>query len=157
MIKRNAKILMSALLLLGGSNMAILAKQWTLGECVSYALTNNISLRKTVVNYQSAQETLLQSKAALLPSLAASTSHNITYNPWPERGSYMLAGDKVQTNVDKAYYNGSYGINASWTVWNGNKNHNQVRSSIPRMPSMSTRPRLRLPRPTRRAVKNLSK
>lgn len=63
MIKRNAKILMSALLLLGGSNMAILAKQWTLGECVSYALTNNISLRKTVVNYQSAQETLLQSKA----------------------------------------------------------------------------------------------
>ena len=118
---------MSALLLLGGSNMAILAKQWTLGECVSYALTNNISLRKTVVNYQSAQETLLQSKAALLPSLAASTSHNITYNPWPERGSYMLAGDKVQTNVDKAYYNGSYGINASWTVWNGNKNHNQVK------------------------------
>ena len=34
---------------------------------------------------------------------------------------------KVQTNVDKAYYNGSYGINASWTVWNGNKNHNQVK------------------------------
>ena len=127
MIKRNAKILLSALLLLGGGTMSTLAKQWTLGDCVNYALANNISLRKTVVTYQSAQETLLQSKAALLPSLSASTSQNVTYNPWPERGSYMIAGDKVQTNVDKTYYNGSYGINASWTVWNGNRNHNQVK------------------------------
>lgn len=121
MIKRNAKILLSALLLLGGGTMSALAKQWTLGDCVNYALANNISLRKTVVTYQSAQETLLQSKAALLPSLSASTSQNVTFNPWPERGSYMIAGDKVQTNTDKTYYNGSYGINASWTVWNGNK------------------------------------
>ena len=95
MIKRNAKILMSALLLLGGSNMALQAKQWSLSDCVNYALANNISLRKTVVNYQSAQETLLQSKSALLPSLSASTSQNVTYNPWPERGSYMLAQEQI--------------------------------------------------------------
>lgn len=37
-----------------------------------------------------------------------------------------MQGSKVQTNVDKFYYNGSYGINANWTVWNGNQNHNKV-------------------------------
>lgn len=74
----------------------------------------------------SAIEDYKQSKAALLPSLSASTSQNISYNPWPETGSYTVQGSKVQTNVDKFYYNGSYGINANWTVWNGNQNHNKV-------------------------------
>lgn len=103
------------------------AKTWTLGDCINYALQHNISLQKAAVTRQSANEDLLQSKAALLPSLSVSTSQNVTYNPWPEVGSYTIAGDKVQTNVDKTYYNGSYGINASWTVWNGNRNHNQVK------------------------------
>jgi len=33
----------------------------------------------------------------------------------------------VNTSMRKTYYNGTYGINASWTVWNGNQNHNQVK------------------------------
>ncbi len=72
-------------------------------------------------------EDVKQSQAALLPSLSASTSQNLSYNPWPEQGTYTVAGSKVQTQVDKVYYNGSYGINANWTVWNGNRNHNQVK------------------------------
>ena len=39
----------------------------------------------------------------------------------------MIAGDKVQTNVDKVYYNGTYSIMSNWTVWNGNRNRNQVK------------------------------
>ena len=33
----------------------------------------------------------------------------------------------VNTGIDKTSYNGSYGLNASWTVWNGNRNRNQVK------------------------------
>jgi outer membrane protein len=33
----------------------------------------------------------------------------------------------VNTKVDKTYLNGSYGVNAQWTVWNGNKNTNNVK------------------------------
>ena len=33
----------------------------------------------------------------------------------------------MNAKVDKFYYNGSYGLNAQWTVWNGNRNINQVR------------------------------
>lgn len=103
------------------------AREWTLQDCISYALQNNISLQKSRIQHLSAIEDVKQSQAALLPSLSASTSQNVSYNPWPETGSYMIAGDKVQTNVDKVYYNGSYSVMGNWTVWNGNRNRNQVK------------------------------
>lgn len=104
-----------------------MARKWTLAECIDYALTHNITLQKTRLNKLSAQEDILQSKSALLPSLSASTSHNATYRPWPETGSATVANGYVQASIDKVYYNGSYGLNGNWTVWNGNRNHNTVK------------------------------
>ena len=102
-------------------------RQWTLKECIDYALQNNISLQKTRLSKLSAQEDLLQSKTALLPSLSASTSHNATYRPLPETGSATVANGYAVTSVDKVYYNGTYGISSNWTVWNGNRNRNAVK------------------------------
>ena len=104
-----------------------LAKQWTLRECIDYALQNNIALQKSRVSRLSAKEDVLQSRAALLPSLSAGTSQNATYRPWPEMGSAIVADGYVQSSVDKVYYNGTYGINANWTVWNGGRNTNTIR------------------------------
>lgn len=104
-----------------------LAKQWTLRECIDYALQNNISLQKSRLNKLSAQEDVLQSRAALLPSLSASTSQNATFRPWPETGSAIVADGYVQQSVDKVYYNGTYGISSNWTVWNGGRNTNTIR------------------------------
>ena len=104
-----------------------LAKQWTLRECIDYALQNNIALQKSRVSKLSAKEDVLQSRAALLPSLSAGTSQNATYRPWPEIGSAIVADGYVQSSVDKVYYNGTYGINANWTVWNGGRNTNTIR------------------------------
>lgn len=103
------------------------ARQWTLRQCIDYALENNIALRKSLLSRQSAAEDVLQSQSALLPSLNMSTSHNVTYRPWPANGSSTIAGSYVQSSVDKVYYNGSYGVNANWTVWNGNRNVNTVK------------------------------
>ena len=125
-MKKSHKAL-AFVLLLSSASLTANARQWTLQECISYALSNNISLQKTRVQHLSAIEDVKQSKAALLPSLSGSTSHNVSYNPWPETGSYTIAGSRVQTQVDKVFYNGSYGINANWTVWNGNRNRNQVK------------------------------
>ncbi len=124
MVKKATTILVVAGLLSFSARVS--ARQWTLQDCISYALANNITLQKNRVSKYSAIEDYKQSKAALLPSLSASTSQNVSYNPWPEQGSYTVQGSKVQTNVDKFYYNGSYGINANWTVWNGNQNHNKI-------------------------------
>ena len=102
-------------------------KQWTLDECISYALENNITLKEADVSRQSAAEDTRQSKATLLPSLSASTNQSVGYRPWQWSGATTVSNGTVNNKVTKTYYNGTYGINASWTVWNGGQNTNQVR------------------------------
>lgn len=103
------------------------ARQWSLKDCIDYALANNIQLQKAKVQQLSALEDIKQSQSALLPSLSLSTSQNVSYNPWPEHGSAMIAGNKVQADVKKVYYNGSYSLSGNWTVWNGGQNTNTVK------------------------------
>lgn len=102
-------------------------KKWTLTECIDYALQNNITLQQAKLQKQSATEERKQAKAALLPSLSASTSQSFGYRPWLENGIATVTNGTVNSKVNKTYYNGSYGINAQWTVWNGNQNRNQVK------------------------------
>lgn len=103
------------------------ARQWSLKDCIDYALANNIQLQKAKVQQLSALEDIKQSQSALLPSLSLSTSQNVSYNPWPEQGSAMIARNKVQADVKKVYYNGSYSLSGNWTVWNGGQNTNTVK------------------------------
>ncbi len=102
-------------------------KKWTLTDCIDYALQNNITLQQAKLQKQSATEERKQSKAALLPSLSASTSQTVGFRPWLENGIATVTNGTVNSKVSKTYYNGSYGINAQWTVWNGNQNRNQVK------------------------------
>ena len=90
-------------------------KKWTLDECINYAMENNVSMKLAKLQKQSAQEDVEQSKAALFPTLTASTNQGVGYSPWDN------------TKADKAYYNGSYNVNAQWTVWNGGQNTNAVK------------------------------
>lgn len=102
-------------------------KKWTLTECIDYALQNSITLQQAKLQKQSATEERKQAKAALLPSLSASTNQSFGYRPWLENGVATVTNGTVNSKVNKTYYNGSYGINAQWTVWNGNQNRNQVK------------------------------
>lgn len=124
-MNRHRIILMAAATLLTTTVCA--QKQWTLKECLDYAMQNNITLKKSKLQRQSAAEDVKQSKAALLPSLSASTNQSVGYRPWQDAGTTTVTNGTVNTKVDKASYNGSYGLNASWTVWNGNRNRNQVK------------------------------
>lgn len=117
---------MTGLFLLSMSTECM-ARQWSLKDCIDYALANNIQLQKAKLQEYSALEDVKQSQSALLPSLSLSTSQNVSYNPWPEKGSAMIAGNKVQASVDKVYYNGSYSLSGNWTVWDGNKKQNTVK------------------------------
>ena len=120
--------LMAAVLLLTGSPIhGQTAKKWSLDDCIEYALAHNISLKKKNVARQQAEEEWKQSKADLLPSLSASTSQSMGYRPWVNSGVSTVANGTVTSSMKKSYYNGSYGINASWTLWNGNQNTNTVR------------------------------
>lgn len=48
---------------------------WTLKECIDYAMENNIDLQQSHSQYLSGIEDTKQAKAALFPSLSASTSN----------------------------------------------------------------------------------
>ncbi len=104
-------------------------KKWTLQDCIDYAKQNNISLKKNQVQHLSALEDVEQSKAALLPSVTANTSQSIVYRPFIASGQSTVANGYVQSSIDKVYYSGSYGLNANWTVWNGNRNRNNIKLS----------------------------
>lgn len=104
-------------------------KLWTLSDCIDYAMQNNITLKKSRLNTQTAQENLKQSKAALLPSLNASSNQSLGYRPWRDSGITTVTNGTVNAKVDKSYYNGNYGLNASWTVWNGNRNTNTIKQN----------------------------
>ncbi len=125
-MKNNIKTLVAAAIMMAAPIYAN-AKQWSLKECIDYALENNISLQKTRLQKESAIEDIKQSTSALLPSISFSSSQNVTYRPWPESNRATVANGYVETSVDKVYYNGSYGLNANWTVWNGNRNYNQIK------------------------------
>ena len=112
-------------LLIAAAPLATQAKQWSLKDCIDYALANNISLQKTQLTKASAQEDYLQSKAALLPSLNASTNQSVNYTPWVASG--ISSDGFSRASIDKVYYNGTYSVAGNYTIWNGNKNKNQVK------------------------------
>ena len=100
--------------------------EWTLQNCIEYALQQNISIRKNRVNSQSTQVDLKTAKAALFPSLSFSTSQNVANRPYQESSSY-ISGSEVLKSSSKTSYNGNYGLNASWTLYNGNKRVNTIK------------------------------
>ena len=108
--------------------MAVSAqKKWTLQECIDYALEHNITLKKSQLRKESATEDLKGAKAALFPTLNASTNQSLGYRPWQESGTQLVTNGEVNAKVDKAYYNGSYSLSSQWTLWNGKRDINTVK------------------------------
>lgn len=122
---RKALLFISVMLLTGSVAMA--QKQWTLQDCIDYAMANNITLQKSRLQKESATEDLKGAKAALLPTLSASTNQSLGYQPWKDTGMAYVTNGTVNTKVDKTSYNGSYSLSGQWTVWNGNRNINTVK------------------------------
>ncbi len=89
---------------------------WSLEDCINYALENNISIRQNNITAESSYIDVLTAKANLFPNLSFSTSHNYVNRPLTEDGG-----------VKKNSYNGNYGLNASWTVFNGGRNTKTIR------------------------------
>ena len=119
-------LLVIGVLMLGTIQLSA-QKKWTLQDCIDYAMDNNITLKKSQLQKQSATEELKGAKAALLPTLSASTNQSLGYQPWKDTGMSYVTNGTVNTKVDKTSYNGSYSLSGQWTVWNGNRNVNTIR------------------------------
>ena len=115
-MKRLLPILLCSLLLSGLRNATAqeASKTWTLQECLDYAYQNNIQVRQSRNNQLSGIEDTKQAKAALFPSLVASTTQIYTTSPSSEV-------------TDNNSYTGTYGITAGMTIFEGGKLRTEVK------------------------------
>ena len=79
---------------------------WTLSGCLDYAMEHNIKLKQIHNTYLSGVEDTKQARAALFPTLSASTSQSLANYP---------SSDVTDNNM----YTGSYNLNASINVFRG--------------------------------------
>ena len=88
-------------------------KQWTLQECVNYALENNISVKQAQLNAQTNEQNIKSAKGQFLPSVGASASHNIN-----------IGSQEIYTNnfVDQTNHSTNLGISVSQSIFNGFRN-----------------------------------
>ena len=115
-MKRLLPILLCSLLLSGLRNATAqeASNTWTLQECLDYAYQNNIQVRQSRNNQLSGIEDTKQAKAALFPSLVASTTQSYTNYPSSEV-------------TDNNSYTGTYGITAGMTIFEGGKLRTEVK------------------------------
>ena len=95
------------------------AKKWTLQECIDYAVENNIALRQSRNAHLAGLEDTYQAKAAMFPTLNASTSQGITNRPFSENGNSTVVGSDVYSTSKATSWSGNYGLNAGVTLYSG--------------------------------------
>lgn len=103
-----------------------LPAQWDLQTCIEYALQQNITIRKNRLNAESATVDVKTAKAALFPSLSANVSQRIANRPNSDVNT-IIDGDNITSSSSKTSYNGSYGIDANWMLYNGGKRLNTLK------------------------------
>lgn len=98
---------------------------WSLERCITYAMDNNLQLKQKRVNVQISETDVEAKKGALLPTVSFNTGQNASWRPWSK--SYVNITDgTMSTTSSELNYNGSYGVQAQWSVWNGGRNRRQV-------------------------------
>jgi outer membrane protein len=85
------------------------AGEWTFEQCIEWAINHNTEIRKTLLEYLQAEQDLASAKDQWLPTVSFGMNHSYTNYPSTQQGG--------SSNV----YSSSYGINGSWTVWDGNQ------------------------------------
>ena len=96
-------------------------KQWTLQECVEYALEHNITVKQNQLNVELSEENVINSKGNFLPNLNASTGGNLNFGS----GFDPVSQDRVTTST----FGGSIGISSGITVFNGYRNLNSYKQA----------------------------
>lgn len=91
--------------------------KWSYSECVDWAKSHNVDLRRINLEIQQSEEDIKSSKDLWLPSFDFSTGHSFSNYPF---------GNNNQASNS---YNSSYSINGSWTVWEGNARKYRIESS----------------------------
>ncbi len=102
------------------NSFPVLAQQsWTLNQCISYAIENNINLKEYEIEEKLTLEDEKQSKRLMLPGVSASTNAGLNFG----RSIDPNTNDYVTTE----FFNNSYNLASSMTLFDGFRLQNNVK------------------------------
>jgi len=96
-------------------------KEWSLVECIKYAIDNNIQIKQQVLQTQFQQNNLEQSKLNLLPTLNGRADHSYSFNRTLDQTTYQYVDQNGQSN--------QFYLGGSLNLFNGLQNYNTIRKN----------------------------
>lgn len=116
------KTLFIALLsfLLLGSHLRVVGQQiWTLEDCVTHALENNLQIKQQKLGADIAHENLIQGRAGRFPSLNANASHGYNFGRTIDPFTNEFATERVRSN--------NFNMSSGMTLFSGFQIHNSIK------------------------------
>ncbi|MGS0528107.1 TolC family protein [Zobellia nedashkovskayae] len=98
-----------------------ISKVWSLEDCISYAIENNITIKDATLNKTISEVDYSKSKSAKLPDLFGSASQGYSSGTTID----PITSDYVSDEI----HNTNIGINSSMTLFQGNQLNNQVKQN----------------------------
>ena len=110
------------LIVTGSIGLRAQQKAWTLEECISYALQNNIQIKQQEITTEYQQSTLDLSKLSLLPTVNGSASHDYSFNRALNQATYeVVEGKRTQSN--------NFYVGSDMTLFKGLVNYNTIKKN----------------------------
>lgn len=120
-MKKFAVLFLTFLLILA-SQVFSQQKEWTLQECITWALENNIQIKQQGIQTQYQKNALDLARFKLLPTINGSASHNYSFGRALDQTTYQYT-DNEKIVSDNFYIGGSL------TLFNGFQNLNGIKRS----------------------------
>ncbi|APQ19000.1 TolC family protein [Maribacter hydrothermalis] len=97
------------------------SKIWSLEDCISYAIENNITVKDAEINTSISEVDYKTAKSAKLPNLFGSASQNFSSGTTIDPITSDYVSDQIHST--------NLGINSSMTLFQGNQLSNQVKQN----------------------------
>jgi len=114
---RKSKLLV--FLLFGMVFQAFGQHEWSLEDCITYAMENNIQIKQTVLNTEYNDNLLKQSRLGQIPNLNGSANYTFSWGRALDQPTYQFTEDQQINSI-------SLGVSSSLNLFNGLRVRNTI-------------------------------
>lgn len=97
------------------------SQNWTIDQCIEYAVKNNIGIKQSGINAQTVKNNLLVTKASALPSLNIGAAHTYNFGKTIDRFTNRFADQMVLSQ--------NVFLSSSVTLWSGLSQYNTIKQN----------------------------
>ena len=95
---------------------------WSIDDCITYAMENNIQIKQTVLNTQYSENLLKQSKLGQIPNLNGSLGYNYSWGRALDETTYRYSNNSQINSIN-------VGISTSVNLFNGLQARNTIQQN----------------------------